>query len=86
MDKVYVYIIECSDKSFYTGWTNNLDKRIKKHQAGRASKYTRSRLPVELVYYEEMIDRSQALRREAMIKKMSRAQKESLISNKNIDD
>ena len=77
MDKAYVYIIECSDGSLYTGWTNNLDKRIKKHQAGIGAKYTRGRLPVVLVYYEELENRSQALMREAQIKKMTRIEKES---------
>ena len=82
MDKAYVYIIECSDGSLYTGWTNNLDKRIKKHQAGTGAKYTRGRLPVVLVYYEELENRSQALMREAQIKKMTRIEKESLIRAK----
>lgn len=79
MDKAYVYIIKCSDDSLYTGWTNNLDKRIKKHQSGTGSKYTRGRLPVTLVYYETLENRSQALMREAGIKKMTRTEKETLI-------
>ncbi len=83
MDKAYVYIIKCSDDTLYTGWTNNLDKRIKKHQAGSAAKYTRGRLPITLVYYEEVNNRSQALVREAQIKKMTRTQKKSLIELKN---
>lgn len=82
MDKAYVYIIECSDGSLYTGWTNNLAKPIKKHQAGTGAKYTRGRLPVVLVYYEELENRSQALMREAQIKKMTRIEKESLIRAK----
>ncbi len=82
MDKAYVYIIECSDGSLYTGWTSNLDKRIKKHQAGTGAKYTRGRLPVILVYHEEVENRSQALTREARIKKMTRTEKESLIEMK----
>lgn len=83
MDKAYVYIIKCSDDSLYTGWTNNLEKRIKRHQAGTGAKYTRGRLPVSLVYYEEIVDRSQAMTREAQIKKLTRTEKEQLIRTKN---
>ena len=49
----YVYILRCSDDSLYTGWTNNLEKRIKAHSNGKGAKYTKARLPVELVYFEE---------------------------------
>lgn len=85
MDKAYVYIIKCSDKSLYTGWTNDLENRIKKHQSGNGAKYTRGRLPVSLVYYEELTSRSLAMTREAMIKKMSRAEKDLLIESKKVN-
>lgn len=76
----YVYILECGDKSLYTGWTNNLEKRIKVHQAGRGAKYTRARLPVKLVYFEEYADRISAQKREYEIKQMRREEKLGLIS------
>ena len=75
----YVYIVACSDGSLYTGWTNDLDKRIKAHNAGSASKYTRSRRPVVLQYFEQQPDKSQALRREQALKKLSRREKLALI-------
>lgn len=76
----YTYILECSDGSFYCGWTNHLIKRLQKHNAGQASKYTRVRLPVKLIYFEEFDDKIKAMKREAEIKKYSRKQKEVLIS------
>ncbi|AFA49157.1 hypothetical protein Awo_c23840 [Acetobacterium woodii DSM 1030] len=79
IDKAYVYIVKCSDNSLYTGWTNNINARIKVHNSGAGAKYTRGRLPVTLVYCEELKNRSAALSREAMIKKMSRKQKIALI-------
>ena len=75
----YVYILECSDGSLYTGWTNDLEKRLKAHNRGTASKYTRTRLPVRLVYFEEAESKSAALQREAALKKLSRARKLALI-------
>lgn len=77
----FVYILRCSDNTLYTGWTNNLEKRLKKHQSGQASKYTRVRLPVELVYFEELLDKSAAMKREYAIKRMSKGQKEELIAD-----
>lgn len=77
----YTYILECSDKSFYTGWTNNLDKRIKSHNLGLASKYTRGRVPVKLVYYEVFEEKSDAMKREYEIKQMTKKKKENLIIN-----
>jgi len=78
----YVYILECSDKSLYTGSTNNIEKRIKEHNNGKSgAKYTRARRPVKLVYVETCSTLSNALKREAEIKKLSRAQKLLLISN-----
>lgn len=75
-----VYILRCGDGTLYTGCTNDLDRRLRAHQAGRGAKYTRSRLPVELVYREAAADRSAALRREAAIKRMDRRAKLALIA------
>ena len=75
-----VYILRCGDGTLYTGCTNDLDRRLRAHQAGRGAKYTRSRLPVELVYREAVPDRSAALRREAAIKRMDRRAKLALIA------
>ena len=75
----YVYILSCSDVSLYTGWTNNLEKRIKAHSNGKGAKYTRARLPVELVYFEEFEDKIEAMRREYAIKKLTRKEKLLLI-------
>lgn len=75
----YVYIVECSDGTYYTGWTNNLEKRIKMHSNGRGAKYTRGRGPVKLVYYEEFNDKKEAMKREYIIKKLTRDKKEELI-------
>ncbi len=78
----YVYILKCSDETLYTGWTNNLEKRLKTHQAGKGAKYTRGRLPVELLYFEEYEDKSEALRREVCIKKLSKVNKINLINRR----
>ena len=75
----YAYIVECADGTLYSGWTNNLEKRIAAHNAGQGAKYTRSRRPVTLRYYEEFEDKSEALRRECALKKLSRAKKQALI-------
>lgn len=77
--KYYVYILNCADNTFYTGITNNLSERLKVHNEGKASKYTRGRIPVEFVYIEEVLDKSQALKREMAIKKLSRPKKLALI-------
>lgn len=74
-----VYMLRCGDGSLYTGWTNDLDRRVKAHQAGLGSKYTRSRLPVELVWYEECSSREVAMSREWHIKRMSRREKLDMI-------
>ena len=74
----YVYILRCADNTLYTGWTNDIDARIKAHNEGRGAKYTRSRRPAMLVYLEELPTKSEALRRECAIKKLTRAQKEAL--------
>jgi putative endonuclease len=75
----YVYMLRCSDKSFYTGITNNVAKRLKEHNTGTGAKYTRGRRPVALVYRERRASRSSALKREAQIKKLKRPNKEKLI-------
>jgi putative endonuclease len=78
----YCYILECSDGTYYTGWTTDPERREKHHNAGRAAKYTRGRRPVRLVYTEQQSDRSSAMRREAQIKQMSREEKAKLIKQK----
>ena len=75
----YTYIVECKDKTFYTGWTNDLQKRIKAHNDGKGAKYTKSRLPVRLVYYEVYGTKQEAMRREYAIKQLTRKQKKKLI-------
>jgi len=74
-----VYILRCRDGSFYTGITNDLPNRLQAHQHGKASRYTRSRLPVTLVYLESAANRSAAAKRELVIKRMSRQVKKRLI-------
>ena len=75
----YTYMIECSDGSLYTGWTNHLKERIKAHNAGTGAKYTRPRRPVKLVYFEAFATKEEAMKREAAIKKLTRAEKLVLI-------
>ncbi|MBP5725539.1 MAG: GIY-YIG nuclease family protein [Clostridia bacterium] len=75
----YVYILRCGDDSLYCGWTTNLEARILQHNAGQGAKYTRSRLPVELVYYEMYEDRHEALSREWHMKRLKREEKLKLI-------
>lgn len=78
-----VYILECADGTFYTGWTNHLEERVKTHNAGKGAKYTRGRLPAVLVYSETYGTKSEALIREREIKKMTRKAKEALIRRGN---
>lgn len=75
----YTYIVRCSDGTLYTGWTNNLEKRIKDHNDGRGAKYTKPRRPVDLVYYEEFSTKEEAMRREWEIKQMNRKDKISIL-------
>lgn len=76
----FVYILECSDKTLYTGITNNLEKRLEQHNNGQeAAKYTRARRPVKCIYTEPHINRSEATKREMVIKKLSRVEKIELI-------
>jgi putative endonuclease len=79
----FVYILECADGSYYTGWTTDLSRRLLTHNAGRGSRYTRIRLPVKLVYWEELPDRSSAQRRELALKRLSRARKTAMIAGFN---
>lgn len=75
----YTYILKCSDGSLYTGWTNNLEKRVADHNAGKGAKYTKGRRPVELAYYEAFETKEEAMKREYAIKQLSRAEKNELI-------
>lgn len=75
----YAYILECADGTFYTGWTNDLQQRLRAHNGGRGAKYTRSRLPVKLRYFEEFADKTEAQSREWHIKQLSRQEKMALI-------
>lgn len=77
----YTYMVQCSDGTLYTSWTNDLKKRLEKHNAGKGARYTRGRLPVKLVYYEVFATKSEAMKREAQIKKLSRKQKLLFIIN-----
>lgn len=76
----YTYILECSDGTFYTGWTNDLESRIASHNRGTGAKYTRGRGPVKLVYKEEHADYRTAKQREYAIKRLTKKQKADLIS------
>lgn len=78
----YTYIVECRDGTLYTGWTTDLEKRIKAHNTGKGAKYTRNRAPVRLVYYEEYETKQDALKREYAIKQLSRQQKLELIHSR----
>ena len=78
----FCYIVECADGTFYTGWSTDPARREKTHNAGRGAKYTRMRRPVKLIYIEELLDKSSALKRERAIKKFSRKKKEKLVANK----
>jgi putative endonuclease len=76
--KYYVYLLRCSDSSLYCGYTKNIENRVKAHNAGSASKYTRIRRPVKLCYVEEQLTLSDALKREYQIKQFSKIRKEEL--------
>ena len=75
----FVYMVRCSDNSLYTGYTNDLDKRIEVHNTGKGAKYTRSRLPVSIVFYRRVDSKSIGLRLEARLKKLSKKKKEDLV-------
>ena len=74
----YAYLVRCSDGSLYAGWTNDIEKRLKSHNAGTGAKYTRARLPVTLAYLETFDTKSEAMKREAALKKRTHQQKEQL--------
>ncbi len=80
--KYYTYIAQCSDGTYYTGYTTDIEKRIAVHNAGTGAKYTKTRRPVHLVYLEESDSKSLAMQREAAIKKLTRKQKEGLIMSR----
>jgi putative endonuclease len=75
----YTYIVRCRDGTLYTGWTNNLEKRIEAHNSGKGARYTKSRRPVKLVYYEEFETKEEAMSREYAIKHMKKNKKEMLL-------
>ncbi len=81
MSDAWVYVLRCRDGSLYTGWTSNVERRMATHSAGKASRYTASRLPVELVASWPMPDRGAAMREEMRIKRLPRAQKLALIGS-----
>ncbi|SNR94725.1 putative endonuclease [Anaerovirgula multivorans] len=76
----YTYILLCADGTYYIGWTNDLENRFKTHNEGKGAKYTKGRRPLKLVYWEEHISRSKAQKREAALRRLSKKQKEVLIS------
>ena len=76
----YCYILECSDGTFYTGWTTDPERRVKQHNKGIGAKYTSTRRPVKLVYLEQQLNRTDAMKRELAIKKMKRIQKSKLVN------
>ena len=76
-----VYLLRCADDTLYCGWTTDLEHRVRVHNSGRGAKYTRSRTPVKLVYFEEFEDRQEALSREWHLKRLTREEKLLLIRN-----
>lgn len=80
--KHYVYILRCCDGTYYTGWTTDPERRVKVHNSGKGAKYTRSRRPVDLIYYEEFDNKIDAQKREWAIKHLSRSEKEKLINSR----
>jgi putative endonuclease len=77
-----VYILQCADGTLYTGWTTDLERRLRAHNSGQGARYTRGRRPVRLVYQEEQLTRSAAQRREVAIRRLSRADKLKLIEGR----
>ena len=78
----YTYMLKCKDGTYYIGYTNDLEKRVKAHNEGKGAKYTKGRGPVELIYYEEYEEKNIAMRREWEMKKLTRSQKEELCKSK----
>jgi len=79
MKKYYAYMLRCKDNSIYSGYTTDLEKRLETHNSGKGAKYTRTRLPVRLVYFEEFEDKKEACKREWQFKQYSHAEKENII-------
>lgn len=77
----YTYIVSCADGTLYTGWTNNLKRRMTAHNGGKGAKYTRTRRPVKLVYFEEYATKEEAMRREWAIKQLTKSEKLALIQS-----
>lgn len=82
----YVYVLECADGSFYTGYTTDVNRRVEEHDAGEGAKYTRGRTPVELVHVEAFESQSAAMAREYEIKQLTRLQKERLIAESDVSN
>ena len=80
----YTYMLKCSDGTLYTGWTNDLEKRVETHNSGKGAKYTKARRPVELAYYEEFETKEQAMKREYAIKQLGRKEKQKIIAGKKV--
>lgn len=80
-EKNYTYLLKCADESLYCGWTNHLEERVRAHNEGRGAKYTKSRRPVVLVYYEEFATKQEAMQREWVVKRLSRKEKLRLIAD-----
>ena len=83
--KHYVYILQCSDNTYYTGYTPDLERRVKLHNEGKGAKYTRDRKPVELVWFKEYGYFKKAFLTEKRIKKLTRKQKETLVTGRRLD-
>ncbi len=81
-NKAYMYVVECADGSLYTGYTTDLDKRIKAHNRGKGAKYTRSRLPVSIIFHEEFSSKEAAMSAEATFKRLTRQAKLHYIQTK----
>ena len=81
-EKNYMYLLRCADGTLYCGWTNHLEARVEAHNAGKGAKYTKSRKPVKLVYFETFLTKQEAMRREWEIKQLSRVEKWKLIQAK----
>lgn len=80
MEKNYTYLLECADGTLYCGWTNHLEERLLAHNEGRGAKYTKSRRPVALVYYEAFATKQEAMQREWAVKQLTRREKDKLIA------
>ena len=75
----YFYVLQCKDGSFYAGYTTNLQQRVDKHNSGKGAKYTNSRKPVTLIFYQELCSKSEAMKAEAQFKKLKRPEKEAFL-------